>query len=70
MNFVKKSLVGGIRDGIEVLEGVKALLLPISYLSTRLWGPVSSFCSLVGLARGFLQGFCQAQDFEAIVIKI
>ena len=70
MNFVKRSLVKEIRGGVGALRGVKALLLLASDLFARLWGPVSSSCSLVRLAIGFLQGFYQVQDPGAISIKI
>ena len=60
MNFVKKSLVEETKGGVGALEGVRALLLPTSDLSTGPWGPASSSCSSMKLVKGLLQGLCQA----------
>ena len=76
MNFVKRSLMGGIRDGIGALGGVGAservgaLLLPTSDLFVGPWGLACSSCSPIRSAGGLLQGFHQAQDSGGIAIEI
>ena len=60
MNFMKESLVEGIRDKvgalreIGALEEIRALLLSASYLLAGPWGLASSSCFLVRLAKGLL----------------
>ena len=54
MNFVKKSLVEGIRSGVGTLKRVEALLLPASNLFAGLEEPASLFCSPMRLAGGLL----------------
>ena len=76
MNFVKKSLVGEIKGRVgalgrvKALERIGALLLLAFDFFVRLWGLASSSCSLVGSARGLLQGLRQARDPGAIAIEI
>ena len=48
--------MGRIKDRIRVSERVKALELLVSDLFARFWGSINSFCSLVRLAGGLLQG--------------
>ena len=62
--------MGGTRGGVGASRGIGALLLPTSNLFTMLWGLVSSSCSQMGLAGGFLQEFCQARDPRAIAIEL
>ena len=70
MNFVKKSLVGGIRSRVGASRGVEALLQPASDLSSWPWGPASSSCSLVRLVRGLLQELHQARDPRTITMEL
>ena len=69
MNFMKKSLVSGIRDRVGALGKVKALLLLVSDLFAWLWRPISSFCSLVKSAKRLLEGLHLAQDFRTIAME-
>ena len=41
MNFVKKSLMRGIKDIVRSSKGIRALLLPASNLPSRPWGLAS-----------------------------
>ena len=58
--------MGGTRNGVEVLgeigalEKVRTLSLPVFDLFVGLYGPASLSCSLIKLAKGLLQQFCQA----------
>ena len=67
---MKKSSVGKTNGEVETSKRIRASLLPVSDLSTRLGGPASLSYSLVRLAGGLLQRLCQAQDPGAIVIEI
>ena len=61
---MKKFLVRGIKSGvrasgeIRASERVEALSLPAFDLPAESWGPASLYYSLVGLAKGLLQGLC------------
>ena len=70
MNFMKKSFVRGIRDGIKALGGVEALLLRAFDLFAGPWGPANSSYSPVRSAKRLLQGLYRAQNPKAIIIEI
>ena len=70
MNFVKKSLVGGIKGRIEALERVRVLLLLESNLFTRPWRLASLSYFPIRLAKRLLQELRQAQNIKVIIIKI
>ena len=70
MKFVKMTLVGGTRGGVEVSGGVRALLLPVSDLSAEPWGQASSSYSPVKSAGGLLQRLYWIQDPETITIEL
>ena len=54
MNFVKKSLIKGIRERINVLRDIRTLLLLISDLFAELWELASLSCFLMRLAKKLL----------------
>ena len=62
MNFVKKFLVGEIRDrveasgGIRASRGIRALLLLIFYLFAEPWETAILSYSLMRSVKGLLQG--------------
>ena len=70
MNFVKKSLVKGTRDGIGTLEGIKTLLLPVSDLFVWPRRLASSSYYLIKSTKRLLQELRQAQDPRAIAMEI
>lgn len=56
-----------VRASRSIESLVKALLLPILDIFTRLWVPASSFYSSVGLVRRLTWGLYWVQDFGAII---
>ena len=67
MNLVKKLSVKIIKREIKALKSIKALLLLVSNLFSRLCGQTSLTYFLMRLVKKLSQRLCQAQDFKAII---